>query len=74
MYTPLRLKNFMEQKGVSVKKLASDLNLSEEDIILCQNDIFKADIEVLINLVDYLDVSIDYLIGNTDNPDLHKKK
>ncbi len=74
MYTPLRLKNFMEQKGVSVKKLASDLNLSEEDIILCQNDIFKADIEVLISLVDYLDVSIDYLIGNTDNPDLHKKK
>lgn len=64
----------MEQKGVSVKKLASDLNLSEEDIILCQNDIFKADIEVLISLVDYLDVSIDYLIGNTDNPDLHKKK
>lgn len=74
MYTPLRLKNFMEQKGVSVKKLASDLNLSEEDIRLYQNNIFNADLQVLILLAEYFNVSIDYLMARTDNPNSHKKK
>ena len=73
MYPPLRLKNLMEQKRISTEKLASDLNLSEETIRLCQNNIFKADIKVLILLANYLDVSIDYLMGRTDNPILKKK-
>ena len=73
MHSSLRLKNFMEQKGISTEKLALDLNLSEENIRLYQNNIFNADIEVLIRLVDYLDVSVDYLMGRIDNPDSHKK-
>ena len=73
MYPPLRLKNFMEQKGISTEKLASDLNLSEENIRLYQNNIFNADIKVLTLLAEYLDVSIDYLMGRTDNPILKKK-
>lgn len=68
MYSSLRLKSFMKQKGISIEKLASDLNLSEENIRLYQNNIFNADNKVLILLADYLDVSIDYLMGRTDNP------
>lgn len=64
----------MKQRGISIEKLASDLNLSEENIILFQNNIFNADIDVLILLADYLDVSVDYLLGRTDNTDSHKKK
>ena len=64
----------MKQRGISIEKLALDLNLSEKNIILCQNNIFNADIDVLILLADYLDVSVDYLMGRIDNPDSHKKK
>ena len=64
----------MKQKGISIAKLALDLNLSEENIILFQNNIFNADIDVLILLANYLDVSVDYLMGRIDNPDSHKKK
>ena len=74
MYSPLRLKNFMEQKEISIEKLALDLNLSEEEAKQCCNNLFEADIDVLILLADYLDISVDYLMGRIDNPDSHKKK
>ena len=74
MYSSLRLKNLMEQRKISIKKLSLDLNLSEEDIRLYQNNIFNADIKVLILLAEYFNVSIDYLMARTDNPDSHKKK
>ena len=74
MYKSLRLKSLMKQRGISIEKLALDLNLSEENIILFQNNIFNADIDVLILLANYLDVSVDYLLGRTDNTDSHKKK
>ena len=74
MYKALRLKSLMKQRGISIEKLALDLNLSEENIILFQNNIFNADIDVLILLADYFDVSVDYLMGRTDNTDSHKKK
>lgn len=73
MYSPLRLKNLIDQKGISVEKLASELNLREEDISLYINDVFEADIEILALLADYFDVSIDYLLQRTDNPHSHKK-
>ena len=74
VYKSLRLKSLMKQRGISIEKLALDLNLSEENIILFQNNIFNADIDVLILLADYLDISVDYLMGRIDNPDSHKKK
>lgn len=73
MYSSSILKNFMDQKGISIEKLALDLNLSEEEAKRYCNNLFKADIEVLKRLVDYLDVSVDYLMCRIDNPDSHKK-
>ena len=29
--------------------------------------------EILLKIADYFNVSIDYLMGRTDNPDSHKK-
>ena len=74
MYSSSILKNFMDQKGISIEKLALDLNLSEEEAKQCCNNLFEADIDVLILLADYLDISVDYLMERIDNPDSHKKK
>ena len=74
MYSSSILKNFMDQLGISIEKLALDLNLSEEEAKQCCNNFFEADIDVLILLADYLDISVDYLMGRIDNPDSHKKK
>ena len=74
MYSSLRLKNLMEQRKISIKKLSSDLNLSEEDIRRYQKNVFNADLQVLTFLAEYFNVSIDYLMARTDNPNSHKKK
>ena len=29
--------------------------------------------EILLRIANYFDISIDYLMGRTDNPDSHKK-
>lgn len=69
-YTSTRLKTLMKQRGISRKKLASDLNLKQEVISQCQENFFMAEIENAILFADYFDVSIDYLIQRTDDPKL----
>lgn len=63
----------MEQKGVSMKKLALDLNLSEEEMKRYYNNLCYANSKILKLVSDYFDISSDYLLGRTDNPDSHKE-
>ena len=62
----------MKQRGISRKKLASDLNLKQEAIDQYQDNFYKTDIENAILFADYFDVSVDYLLQRTDQPKLKK--
>ena len=62
----------MKQRGISRKKLASDLNLKQEAIEQYQDNFYKTDIENAILFADYFDVSVDYLLQRTDQPKLKK--
>ena len=62
----------MKQRGISRKKLASDLNLKQEAIDQYQDNFYKTDIENAILFADYFDVSVDYLLQQTDQPKLKK--
>ena len=62
----------MKQRGISRKKLASDLNLKQEAIDQYQDNFYTADIETLILLSNYFNVSVDYLLQRTDQPKLKK--
>ena len=53
---------------MSQQQLALKLNLSQQTIYKYENQITEPDITTLINLADYFNTSVDYLIGNTDNP------
>ena len=44
-YISKRLKTLMKQRGISSKKLASDLNLKQEAIDQYQDNFYKTDIE-----------------------------
>jgi len=63
----------MKQRGISRKKLASDLNLKQEAIDQYQDNFYTADIETLILFSNYFNVSVDYLLQRTDEPKLKKK-
>jgi transcriptional regulator with XRE-family HTH domain len=71
-YISKRLKTLMKQRGISRKKLASDLNLKQEAIDQYQDNFYKTDIENAILFADYFDVSVDYLLQRTDQPKLKK--
>ncbi|MBQ5592595.1 MAG: helix-turn-helix transcriptional regulator [Clostridia bacterium] len=68
----MRLKELRTAKGISQLKLALDLNMNQNSISRYENGIREADYATLIRFADYFNVSIDYLLGRTDNPTFHK--
>ena len=63
-----RLRELREQKGISQLKLAMDLSLNQNSISRYETGEREADYKTLVALADYFRVSVDYLLGRTDNP------
>jgi len=68
----MRLKYLRKQKGISQLKLAMDLDMNQNSVSRYENGIREADYATLIKIADYFNVSIDYLLERTDNPDFLK--
>ena len=68
----IRLKNLRKSKNISQQKLAMDLGMNQNSISRYETGERQADYETLIAFADYFNVSIDYLLGRTDNPLLNK--
>lgn len=60
------LKVLREKNQLSQQKLASIINVSQQSIYKYEKDLAEPDFKTLIDLADYFDTSVDYLIGNTD--------
>ena len=60
------LKMLREEKGVSQEKFGAMFNLSQQSIYKYETHGIEPDITTLIKMADYFDVSVDFLIGNTD--------
>ena len=61
-----RLKSLRKSRKISQLKLALDLNMNQNTISRYENKEREADYEALIKIADYFDVSLDYLLGRTD--------
>lgn len=68
----MRLKELRRQKGFSQLKLAMDLNMNQNSISRYENEEREADYATLIKFADYFNVSIDYLLERTDNPEMNR--
>jgi len=68
----MRLKELREKKGISQLKLAMDLSMNQNSISRYENGVRQADYVTLIKLANYFDVSVDYLLEITDNPEINK--
>lgn len=64
-----RLKQLRESRGLSQVRLAMELNLSQNSISRYENLEREAGYETLIAMADYFHVSLDYLLGRTEQPD-----
>ncbi len=63
-----RLKELRKKRGITQVRLSIDLDMSQNTISRYENEVRQADYETLIRFADYFDVSIDYLLGRTDQP------
>ncbi len=63
-----RLKELRQKRHISQVTLAIDLNMNQNSISRYETETREADYKTLIAFADYFHVSIDYLLGRTDNP------
>ena len=70
--TSNRIKELSKNHGISISKLLSDCGLNKNAIFTMQSSGYFPRIEAIIKIADYLDCSVDYLLGRTDNPQSHK--
>ena len=66
-----RLVLLRKSNGLTQKKLAEEMELSELAIQNYESQRRKPAFDVLIALADYFDVSLDYLVGRSDDPKRH---
>ena len=67
-----RLKEIRLSKRITQLKLALDLNMNQNSISRYENGEREADYKTLIAFADYFHVSVDYLLGRTDNPKMNE--
>lgn len=64
-----RIKAVARSKNITVKKMLQDVGLGFNTMSNLKTSMPKAD--SLARIADYLDCSVDYLLGRTDNPDIN---
>lgn len=68
----VRLKELRKKKGISQLRLATDLNTTQNTISRYETGEREPGIDELIKIADYFNVSVDYLIGRTENPKMNR--
>ena len=68
----MRLKEIRKSKGISQLKLAMDLNMNQNTISRYETGEREPGLAELKKIADYFDISIDYLLERTDNPNIKK--
>ena len=68
----MRLKELRKSKNISQLKLAMDLNMNQNTISRYETNEREPGINELIKIADYFNVSIDYLLERTNNPEINK--
>lgn len=67
-----RLKDLRTKRRMSQVRLGVELDLSQDTISRYENRQREADYQTLLDIADYFNVSLDYLFGRTDNPEINK--
>ncbi|KPV60430.1 XRE family transcriptional regulator [Paenibacillus sp. A3] len=66
-----RLKDLREQNQVKREELAQVLGVSVRSISHYESGNRRPDYEGLLALADYFNVSLDYLVGRSNDPEKH---
>ena len=67
-----RLKQLRQSKNVTQKHIASEINVTEVSYQRYEYGTVCPSLDALLALADFFDVSIDYLVGRSDNPKVNQ--
>lgn len=62
------LKNLRLKKDLSQQQLANLMHTTQQSIYKYEKGIASPNLEMLTNMAEFFETSVDYLIGNTDIP------
>lgn len=67
-----RIKTLAKNKKITAGKMLSDCDLNKNALSTMQSGGYLPRTETLAKIADYLDCSVDYLLGRTDIPELNR--
>lgn len=67
-----RLRELRKSRGYTQLKVAMDLDMNQNCICRYENGSREAGYDLLIRFADYYGVSVDYILGRTDKPEMNK--
>ncbi len=68
----VRLKELRRARRITQLKMAMDLHMSQNTISRYENNEREPGIRELIQIADYFNISIDYLLERTDRPEINR--
>ena len=66
------LRGIREDRDLKQKDIAKILNVSQNTYSQYETGVIALTAEILMKLADYYEVSIDYLLDRTNNPNMQK--
>jgi transcriptional regulator with XRE-family HTH domain len=72
MILNIRLKELRQYKCLSQKQLVSELEISERHYQRYEAGKAEPTASILVAIANFHGVSIDYLVGRTDNPEVNQ--
>ena len=67
-----RLKHLRTQSDQTMVDIAKALNINKTSVFTWESTKTIPTADKLLELADYFDVSLDYLVGRSDDPTIHK--
>ena len=66
------LRGIREDRDIKQREIAKILNVSQNTYSQYETGVISLTAEILIKLANYYNVSIDFLLDRTDNPNIQK--
>lgn len=67
-----RFVQYIQSKRVTAYRVAKETGISQGLMNEYKNGVKLPTVQNLIKIADYLDCSVDYLLGRTDKPEVNK--
>ena len=71
-YTAARIKAVCKEKGITISTLLQACGIRKSLIYDMEKRDGTPSTEIIEKIADYLDCSVDYLLGRTDNPAVNR--